>query len=389
VHSQADISTTIEEFIERSIDFNRRLRETKAAHPSEDWQWYPYDSLASLLHLKPVLGENWPRVLDALAAGPLIDIGCGDGDIAYFFASSGYTVSAVDNAPTNYNSMAGVRELGNLTGLSVDIREVDIDNGFSIEKDDWGLALILGILYHLKNPFYVLEQLAYRARYCLLSTRVARMTTTGLNIRNEPVAYLLDRCEANNDPTNYWIFSEAGLLRLVRRAGWRTLGAISLGSERSNPVDGDADERMFLLLRSELRSAPAAIRLLDGWLDVGAHHWRWTLKKFSFEVQVTGERRPFGFFLGFNLPAALTDAGETILRCAVNGVACQERVYKTSGDHRYEAQFPEQVDHKETILFEFEAAHSGDLPPDSEDLGVIMPSGAIQGISEKIQFWLD
>jgi SAM-dependent methyltransferase len=386
---QADVPDTVAELISRSIDFNRSLRKIKDSKPNEWWQWYPYDSLSSLLNLEPILNANWPRILDALAAGPLIDVGCGDGDIAYFFAASGCQVTAVDNPPTNYNFMAGVRELRNLTGLAVDIREADIDKGFSIEGDDWGLALILGILYHLKNPFYVLEQLAYRARYCLLSTRVARLTTTGLNIQNEPVAYLLDHREANNDPSNYWIFSEAGLLRLVRRAGWRTISAISLGSERSNPVDGDADERMFLLLRSELRSAPATIRLLHGWMDIVAQGWRWTLKNFGFEVQIGGDRRPFGFLLGFNLPAVITDAGKAILRCAVNGIACPERSYATSGDHRYEAQLPEPVDHTKTILFEFAVVHSADFPFDSRDLGIIMPSGAIQGISEKILFWLD
>jgi SAM-dependent methyltransferase len=327
----------------------------------------------------------------ALEAGSVIDIGCADGDVAFFFASLGCKVCAVDNAPTNVNAMEGVRELRRRTGFrSVDIREADLDRRFSIEEDDWGLALVLGILYHLKNPFLVLESLAMRARYCLLSTRVARLTPSGMNIQQEPVAYLLDHREANDDPTNYWIFSEAGLLRLVRRAGWRVVGAVSAGSERSNPVDSEADERMFLLLRSQFRSAPATIRLLDGWTDQLVPQWRWTLKRFSFEVRITEDRRPCGFLLGFLLPATITAAGELILHCSVNSIPCADRTYRSSGDQLYESELPPTVDHTKPVVFEFEVRHSAIFYPDPRDLGVIMPStGAIRGISEKILFWLD
>ncbi len=385
------IPETVDEFISTATDFSDTLRAVKASDPKEPWLWYPYDSLATIRHLEPILRRNWERMRDALGAGPLIDIGCADGDIAYLFASLGCEVCAVDFPPTNVNSMDGVREIRRRMGYTnVEIREIDLDRQFSIQEDDWGMALVLGILYHLKNPFQVLEHLAFRARYCLLSTRVARKTMTGLDIQNEPVAYLLDHREANNDPTNYWIFSECGLLRMVRRAGWRTVGALTLGSTESNPVEGSADERMFLLLRSQYRSLPARIRLLEGWTDPLVQQWRWTLKKFSFEARIIDEARPHGFLLGFLLPPSIIEAGEMTLRCAVNGIACPERTFNKQGDHLYEAELPESVDHRMPIHFSFEAVHNAKFPPDPRDLGVIMSSsGAIRGVSEKILFWLD
>lgn len=65
------------------------------------------------------------------------------------------------------------------------------------------------------------------------------------------MAYLLGPDECDNDSTNYWIFSRAGLQRLVERAGWEVLDSISYGDrQNSNPRDVDRDERTWLLLES-------------------------------------------------------------------------------------------------------------------------------------------
>jgi hypothetical protein len=44
----------------------------------------------------------------------------------------------------------------------------------------------------------------------------------GVVIEDERLAYLFDEREANGDLTNFWIFSPAGLKRIVERTG-RTL----------------------------------------------------------------------------------------------------------------------------------------------------------------------
>jgi hypothetical protein len=64
---------------------------------------------------------------------------------------------------------------------------------------DRGIALG-SCLYHLKKPFHVLETLANNARCCVLSTRVGARSVATTEIREEPIAYLLDNREANNDP---------------------------------------------------------------------------------------------------------------------------------------------------------------------------------------------
>ena len=80
------------------------------------------------------------------------------------------------------------------------------------------MAVLLGVLYHLRNPFYALEELASRASYCLLSTRVARRFPDGSVMPGGvPLAYLLGERELNADETNYFIFSEPGLRTLLQR----------------------------------------------------------------------------------------------------------------------------------------------------------------------------
>lgn len=158
----------------------------------------------------------------------------------------------MDWPATNWNSLRGARRLKDLLRSAVAIHEVDLDSQFRLPRDRYGLVILLGILYHLKNPFFVLEQVARASRFCLLSTRVACQTTDGaVRLNAAPLAYLLAPDECNNDATNFWIFSLPGLLRLADRCGWNVLAQRTVGDTvRSNPSSPQHDERAFLLLES-------------------------------------------------------------------------------------------------------------------------------------------
>ena len=87
-----------------------------------------------------------------------------------------------------------------------------------------------------------------------LSTRIARFTPgRRTDLAGEPAAYLLDEGEANSDWTNFWIFSDLGLRRLLHRSGWRVLDYLVAGSgEQAEPAASDADARAFCLAQSRL-----------------------------------------------------------------------------------------------------------------------------------------
>lgn len=245
---QAD-EPDLAELARRAGEFRQTLLAAKAA--SDPGLWYPYDSLGNIEHLDRVLTGEW-RSLHRLAGGrPVADIGAADGDLAFFLESTGLEMEIIDHAPTNFNQLEGARRLKGALGSRVSISDVDLDSQFRLPHRRYGLVLLLGILYHLQNPFYVLSQLSKSTTHCLLSTRVARESTDHTVAFGElPVAYLVGPTETNNDATNYWIFSPAGLRRILERTGWEIVTFATVGPERSDPATAEGDERAFCALRS-------------------------------------------------------------------------------------------------------------------------------------------
>lgn len=223
--------------------FGQRLKALKAL-PS-DIRWYPYHSLSNVGLLAQLLTDDHGLLFDGPAVPSILDIGAADGDMAFLFESLGCSVDIMENPPTNFNHCEGIKALTKALNSKVALVIDDVDFHFTLPRD-YDLALALGILYHLRNPFSFLIGLALRCDRMILSTRIAS-TIGELAVKDKPLAYLLESRESNSDPTNYWIFSEQGLVRLLRRAGWIVLNKISVGClEGSNPVDMDKDERMFV-----------------------------------------------------------------------------------------------------------------------------------------------
>jgi tRNA (mo5U34)-methyltransferase len=149
------------------------------------------------------------------------------------------------------NGLRGARYLKGALGSTVRIFEIDLDSQFSLHERSYDLTFFLGLLYHLKNPFYVLERMAKHSRHMIISTRIARHFRAGTqDVSNISAAYLLAADESNNDSTNYWIFTQAGFERLIERTGWSLVASFSSGIPNSNPQDNHRDERIFALLEA-------------------------------------------------------------------------------------------------------------------------------------------
>ncbi len=354
--------------IREAAEFQRHLDAVKTKLKAP-FDWYPYDSFGNVPALNKLLGPKLAIRDIALNSGDdVLDIGCADGAMAFFLESQGCHVDAVDLPSTNYNQMQGIRALKPALQSKVDIREMDLDSQFQLEKT-YGLALFLGLLYHLKNPFYALETLARHARFCLLSTRVAAVTSSGQPIREEPVAYLLDGDEANNDCTNFWIFSEAGLRRIATRAGWEVRGFLTSGCpEGSNPKDSDRDERAFCFLESRWAPPAIPVQLHKGWNQV-EDNWRWTERIFSVTTaaplsnQINTLNFTFHHMHGFPIT----------LHATVEGVPLASARFTAPGEHVYRAKVPAAVLSKRSLEIEFTLDRAE--PPNHLDLrerGVIV-----------------
>jgi hypothetical protein len=148
---------------------------------------------------------------------------------------------------------------------------------------------------------------------------------------------------------------------------------------------------MFVFLRSQLRSSPATLRLSEGWTEISAQQWAWTLKKFVIEADSHDATPPSRFRLDFIIPPVVASCSPVTIRCKVNGKSAGKQVHKGHGPQIFEAELPGRINHRQTMRFEFSVEHRFyPEPPDTRDLGVIVPfRGKIEGVSEPIGFWLD
>ncbi len=368
------IQPDIQQIVERAREFHARLKSVKARVSPRPFEWYPYDSLANVLHLNKLLTGPNRDLLKLIGDGPVADIGCSDGDLAFFLESLGCKVQAIDHPVANHNGMQGLKALRTALNSSVDIHTVDLDSQFMLPNDHYRLVFLLGVLYHLKNPLYILEMLARQCDYCVLSTRIANtLPDQGLNLRDAPVAYLLDEDELNDDDTNYWIFSDAGLRRLLKRTRWEICEWHVAGATgESDPNSLDRDQRVWCLIRSRYYSL-SNVELLSGWHSAEAAGWRWTEQRFSARLN-GGSARPARIELRFFVPQALIERyGPVTLHATADGVPLPSQTYHESARFTYRATLDKAQVSGDTVQLDFWLDHA--LPPseaDERELGIVV-----------------
>lgn len=366
-----------EAFLRSARELWVKLKDEKHTTPLPEGDWYPFDTLSCA----PIVTELISRDFDALAADiagrPVADIGCADGDLAMLFAGWGAEVDAIDYAPNNINRMLGVQTLGRVLGLPVRSYDMNLDHDFQLPRDAYGLSLFLGILYHLKNPYAVLEQLAFQTRWCILSTRIAQVTpTVRARVESEPIAYLADGREIGNDATNYWIFSAGGLLRILQRTRWAIVACKRIGClVESSPIDPDGDERMFVLLKSRVNFPELHVRLQEGWHPLEGS-FRWTAKSFGLEVVLPLEKPFSGFSLSVFVPRQTVQAGRTVrLSCSIRDRVVGAAEYAAGGFYEFVGELPPFALHEPILRLDFsvESEFVSD-ESDGRELGICVPA---------------
>src|SRR5579872_1143377 len=366
---------SIEEFARCARDFSRQIAKVKKGCQNEVPRgWYPYPTFATVPVLERMLtGAN--RDLSRLIGGlPVLDIGAGDGQLAFFLESLGFTVDAIDHPAINYNGMERIHALKKALGSNVDIQTFDLDSQFALRRTVYGLVFFFGVFYHLKNPFYVLEALARQSAYCLMSTRIARMAPDRITRLDPlPVAYLVAERETNNDATNFFIFTEPALRRLIDRTGWEILDFITTDdTTTSDPVHPDHDERAFCLLRSRVTDYTRQFVLGGGWYEMENGMWRWTKKSFAMSVELP-RASVSELSLRFYLPDVIIESlGMVKLSARLNGAELLKQVYTTPGEHLYSAKIPHGVSGPGQLHLDFSVDEAFTSTEDARELGVLV-----------------
>lgn len=347
----------------KAREFRRALERTKANFQQRTFEWYPYNSLEAIVQqLGPFLTSD---VMETALDLPMVELGCGDGDLSFFFESLGSRVTAVDHELTNFNQMQGVRALRDALGSQVAVHSADLDGRFNLGGGPFGLALMVGLLYHIKNPFYLLEHIARASRYGVLTTRIAQKTPGGRDIKDEPLAYLVDATEMNGDSTNYWVFSETGLRRLLTRAGWSVLRFESTGWREGSDLTGARDERACCLLRSRY-TAGSRVTLGAGWHELEHGTSRWTAREF---VAVLKEPALRGAKISFRFSSI---EGSAMVTATAGGIPLGAQFFAQAGEHAYVAPLPEALYGKAPMEFRFEVDRAVRASHDPRELALLV-----------------
>lgn len=348
------------------------LQESRKRAASADFKWYPYNSLSNVQHLEALMGSAHGYIMEAAGKDRILDVGCADGDLAFFFESLGYNVTCIDHPASNQNDIQGLKALHRELRSAITIREIDVDSEFPV-GGKYGLTFCLGLLYHLKNPFFVLHHLARISRFCVLSTRIARRLPGGAPMpKGHPLAYLLAEDELNLDDTNCWIFSEPGLRRLLERTRWEVVEFFTTGDTvSSDPSSLDHDERAFCLLKSHYGGQH--LDLLDGWHHVEESGWRWTQRQFAARAtNRTGVRYSRIEIRVFAPPLMIEKFGSLTLRAEIDQAEVQPFVMRDPGIHKCMRRIPKPAE-VTSVVFRLDNALEP-AAPDFRELGIIVLS---------------
>lgn len=230
-------------------EFKKKLEDAKSQ--KVDFEFYPYSSLSNVFHLNKLLTGVVGSFEELLVGKSVMDIGTADGDMSLYAEYIGAKdLTVIEYSPTNYNNLKGLYFLKDHFKNKMNIIECDIDTQQWPRMDPVDFTFFLGILYHLKNPLYCLENLARVTKSAVFSSRVFDKIPRLSNVSyaNEQIAYLWKPAEVNNDDTNWWCFTEASMRLALERTGWKIITATRVDSWEgtSEPTGMEKDGRYFI-----------------------------------------------------------------------------------------------------------------------------------------------
>jgi tRNA (mo5U34)-methyltransferase len=172
------------------------------------------------------------RLPDRLDGKRVLDIGAWDGFYSFELERRGAEVLATDKFCWSGDGW-GTKEgfLLARDALGSGVRDLEIDPTELCPDAVGGtydIVLLLGVLYHLRDPIVVLDRV--------------RTVTGGLLVLETEVGMLLTKraaadfhpgTELNNDPTNWWAPNVPAVIGMLRAAGF---SSVSVAWKRSLPM---------------------------------------------------------------------------------------------------------------------------------------------------------
>jgi tRNA (mo5U34)-methyltransferase len=157
---------------------------------------------------------------DRLHGLRVLDVGAWDGFYSFEMERRGAEVLATDHyswGGGGWGSKAGFEFARRALGSRVrDLRIDPLDLSPDAVDGTYDIVLLLGVLYHLRDPLQVLERVrSVTGDLLVLETEV------GMLLKRRPAAEFFPASELNDDPTNWWAPNVPAMIGMLRVAGFR------------------------------------------------------------------------------------------------------------------------------------------------------------------------
>lgn len=172
---------------------------------------------------------------ETLHGKSVLDIGAWDGYFSFVAEKRGAKkVLAIDSSKWNWNSegiiVAGKRveqngkqvfdEVRKILNSKIEDKDMEIIDIDKLEQFD--LVLCLGILYHMKDPWTIIEKLGKITKEQLIIE-----THSDGNYLSVPAMIFYPEKEVNNDENTYWGPNFSCLYFMLKKAGFKQIKLIN------------------------------------------------------------------------------------------------------------------------------------------------------------------
>jgi hypothetical protein len=221
-----------------------------------DFTFYPYSSISNIGHLEKLLQPTEVKLTNLINRKKVLDVGAADGDMSFLSEYWGAKqVDVIDFPLFNYNGLRGIKYIKKRLKSKVIIYEYDLDSLNWPKLDQYDFCFFLGIMYHLKNPVLVLEQLSKHVKKMVISSKVFDIVEIGgkkVRMSDHNLCYFWKPAETNNDTSNWWCYTESSMKQIIERAGWRVISATRVDQYvgKAEPSNMKLDGRYFIYAES-------------------------------------------------------------------------------------------------------------------------------------------
>jgi tRNA (mo5U34)-methyltransferase len=162
------------------------------------------------------------RLPARLTGQRVLDVGAWDGFYSFEMERRGAEVVATDDyswGGGGWGTKAGFDLAHRAFGSKVRSVQIDpLDLSPAAVGGRFDIVLLLGVLYHLRDPLAVLERVAsVTGGLLVLETEVAMLLT------RRPAAEFFPGTELNDDPTNWWAPNIPAMTGMLRAVGFRSV----------------------------------------------------------------------------------------------------------------------------------------------------------------------